>query len=215
MARAAPILAAALSVAGCGSKTDPGGGTETLSVLVECLFGASDRTAIEVDLRSAASNPIAGATVRLEDVDRGNEATAAMESPGSYRGSFGGYARTIRVELETPDGDTLYAQLEGPAPHVLTRPPDGAIVERGGFETLKITWDAAAPAEAAEVEAGDGQPVRVDGDPGEAELPLAPLLNGPQTLRVLRETTVELAGGLPGSRMRSRYETRAEFTLRP
>lgn len=214
MRRAALAALAALSV-GCGSKTDPGGGTDTLTALVEVRFSPADRTTIEVDLRSAANNPVVGATVTLDDVDRGNQASAVEESPGSYRGGFDGYARTVAIELSTPDGDRLNAQLEGPAPHVLTRPTDGAIVRRGDFDSLKVIWAAESDAEAAEVEAGDGEPVRRDGDPGEAELPLGPLLDGPQTLTVRRETTVDLAGGLPGSKMRSRYETRIQFTLEP
>ena len=68
-------------------------------------------------------------------------------------------------------------------------------------------------ADAVEVAAGGAEPVRVEGDPGQAELPLAPLLDGPQTLRVTRETSVELRGGLPGSRMRCRYEVDNSFTL--
>lgn len=196
----------------CGSKTDPGGGTQTLTALIE-VVASPERTLVEVDLR-AGMNPIATADVQIEDVDRGNQTTAEGDT-GSFRARFNGYARTVRVELSTPDGDRLYAQLEGPAPHVLTRPSEGVTVRRGDFETLKVTWDRDQPAEAVELEAGDGGPLRLEGDPGEAELPLGPLLNGPQTLTVRRETTVDLAGGIPGSTMRSRYEASATFTLTP
>lgn len=208
--RAAALIPLVALGAACGSATDPGSGTQTLTALVEIVAGP-ERTVVEVDLR-AGMNPIAVADVTLEDVNRGNE-TTAEGADGSFRADFPGYARTIRIELDTPDGDQLEAQLQGPAPHVITRPPTGATVRRGDFETLLVTWDADESADAVEVAAGDGAPVRLDGDPGEAELPLAPLLNGPQTLRVIRETSVELRGGIPGSRMRSRYEVDNSFTL--
>lgn len=210
--RALAIVVVGLLTAGCGSKTDPGGGTQTLTALVEVLASA-ERTLIEVDLRAGA-NPIATADVRLEDVDRGNVATAEGDT-GSFRASFNGYARTVRIELTTPDGDNLNAQLQGPAPHVITRPSTGVTVRRGGFESLKVTWDSDEDAEAVLIEAGDGAPLMLDGDPKEAEISLAPLLNGPQTVRIQRQTTVELAGGIPGSKMRSRYEVSSDFTLEP
>ena len=150
-----PVVRAALALftlgaIACGSKTNPGSGTQTLTVLVEVTRPAgqgADRTVVEVDLRSAGGNPIAAAEVRLEDVDRGGETMATNEAPGSFRGSFNGYARTIRLDLTTPDGDALDAQLEGPAPHVISRPPEGSMVSRGNFETLKVTWDATDAAE--------------------------------------------------------------------
>lgn len=202
--------AAALLLAACGGKTDPGTGTGTLTALVE-ISATPERTVVEVDL-SAGRNPIALAEVLLEDVDRGGTATAEPAAPGSFRAAFDGYARTIHIALTTPDGDALEAQLEGPAPHVITRPTDGARVRRAGFDTLLVQWDAAQAAEAVAVTAG-GPLVTLDHDPGEAELPLAPLLDGLQTLEVRRETSVSLDGGIPGSRMRSRYQVDISFTL--
>lgn len=201
---------AALLFIGCGAATDPGSGTQTLTALVEIL-GTAERTVIEVDLRAGA-NPIAGASIQLEDVNRGNS-TAATGENGSFRASFNGYARTIHIQIDTPDGDQLQAKLQGPAPHTITRPADGFTVLRGDFETLKVTWDAPEDAEGVELEAADGGPVTFDGDSGQAELPLAPLLSGTQSLTVRRETSVELAGGIPGSKMRSRYETQVQFVL--
>ncbi len=201
---------AAILLIGCGAQTDPGSGTQTLTALVEILATA-ERTVIEVDLRAGA-NPIANADVTLEDVNRGNSATATGEN-GSFRASFNGYARTVRIEINTPDGDELQAQLQGPAPHTITRPADGFTVLRGDFDSLKVTWDASEDAQGVELEAADGGPVFFDNDSGEAELPLGPLLNGSQDLAVRRQTSVKLAGGIPGSKMRSRYETQVRFTL--
>ena len=209
--RRATLVAALGLVAACGSKTDPGSGTQTLTARVE-ISASPERTVIEVAL-SAGRNPIAAADVRVEDVDRGGTTTAEAGAPGSFRASFNGYARTVRIELSTPDGGRLEAQLEGPAPHVITRPTEGARVRRAGFETLKVTWDADDDAQAVVLRGGDGDPVRLEGDPGEGELPLAPLLDGPQTLQVERETRVDLHGGIPGSQMRSRYAVDISFTL--
>lgn len=203
---AAPLL---LLVA-CGNGTDSGSGTETLFTTIE-VTGRPDDTKVEVEL-SARGNPVVGANVVFTDVDRELTVTAEGKNSGKYQANFSGYARTLRVKI-TSGEDTLEAQLRGPAPHVITRPPNDAIVRRADFEVLDVEWEADDPAESVEVIPEDGDKLELMQDDFEATLPLGPLKNGSQKLSVERETSVDLSGGTEGSRFRSRYKVDNRFTL--
>lgn len=194
----------------CGNGTDSGSGTGTLFTTIE-VTGRPDDTKIELEL-SARGNPVVGANVVFTDVDREQTVTAEGKNAGKYQANFNGYARTIRVQV-TSGEDNLEAQLRGPAPHVITRPPNDAIVRRAEFEVLDVEWDADDPADSVEVIPEDGDKLKLDQDNFEATLPLGPLKNGSQKLSVERETSVDLSGGTEGSRFRSRYKVDNRFTL--
>ena len=84
------------------------------------------------------------------------------------------------------------------------------------FDDLRSLLAKASPARAGDMLAGiaaASEEERVAARWALAELPLAPLLDGLQTLEVRRETSVSLDGGIPGSRMRSRYQVDISFTL--
>jgi hypothetical protein len=205
--RFAGLLAFAVS---CGGKTDPGGGSGSLFVLAE-ISGKPDSTSIEIEVK-AGGNEVIGANVVLEDVDRGKRATAEERSAGLYRAALEGYARTLSLKIVSGDDD-LEAQLEGPAPHVITRPENNAIVQRRDFDNLLIEWQAEGPAERVEIVPQGTDPIVLEGDPFEFRIPLGGLENGEHKISVTRETTVDLRGGSVGSRMRTRYTVDNRFTL--
>jgi hypothetical protein len=205
--RFAGLLAFAV---GCGGKTDPGGGSGTLFVLAE-ISGKPDSTSIEIEVK-ARGNPVVGANVVLEDVDRGKTATAEGRAAGLYRAAIEGYARTLSLRIVSGDDD-LDAQLEGPAPHTITRPGNDAIVRRKDFDTLLVQWEADEPADAVEIVPQGSDPISIDGDPFEFRIPLGGLESGEHKLSVTRETSVDLRGGDSGSRMRTRYTVDNRFTL--
>jgi hypothetical protein len=201
-------LAAAL--AACGGRTDPGSGTNTLFVLIE-VNGKPDSTSIEANIE-ARGNGVVGANVVFEDLDRRVMAVGEQRSAGSYRASIAGYARALSVRIVSAD-DELEAQLEGPAPHVITRPENDVIVDRKSFETLKIEWEADDRADRVEIIPQGAEKITLDGDPFEARIPLGGLENGSHDLEVIRENDVDLDGGTAGSRMRTRYTVDNRFTL--
>jgi hypothetical protein len=181
-----------------------------LFVLAE-VSGKPDSTSIEVEIK-ANGNPVVGANVFLEDADRGNTATAEGKSAGLYRASIEGYARTLSLRIVSGEDD-LEAQLEGPAPHTITYPLDDAAVQRKDFEFLLIQWLADEPAERVEIVVPGADKIELDGDPFEVRIPLGGLENGEHELTVTRETSVNLDGGVAGSRMRTRYTVDNRFTL--
>jgi hypothetical protein len=204
------LIALSLLGPGCADGTDPGDGSGTLVALVEAS-GRPDRTSVEVSLR-AGDSPVAGANVVFTDVEREREVTAEMKGAGEYRATFPGYARTLRVRIVEGD-DFLEGQLRGPAPHVITRPPNDAIVRRGQFTDLRVEWAADDPADRVEVDLDGLDRVELEGDPFTLDLPLAEVKDGEQDLSIRRETEVALEGGRPGSRMRARYEVDNRFTV--
>jgi hypothetical protein len=199
-----PVLAA------CGGGTDAGSGTGTLFATIE-VTGRPNDTKVELEL-SARGNPVIGANVVLTDVDRELPVTAEAKNAGRYDANFMGYARTIEVKIVAGE-DELEASLEGPAPHVITRPPNDAIVRRADYEVLTVEWEADDPADSVEVAPEDGDKVNLEEDDFETDIPLGPLKNGSQKISVERATSVDLSGGTAGSRFRSRYKVDNRFTL--
>lgn len=198
------------SQAACGSATDPGSGTKTLLALIEVqATGANSQ--VEVEL-TANGNPVIGANVAFTHQETGRQHTAESVSAGNYRVIIDGYARTLAVKI-TAGNDELKAQLQGPAKHSITRPSNDSRVRRGSFATLKVTWEAEEPAESVVLKANQAAPVTLNGDPFSAEIPLGELENGPVDLSIIRETTVNLAGGVTGSQMRTRYQVDNRFSL--
>lgn len=203
------IFAGLLAIA-CGPRTDPGDGSDSLFVLAE-IAGKPDSTSIEVEIK-AAGNPVIGANVVFEDLDRGKTATAEGQSAGLYRAAIEGYARILSIRI-VAGRDDLNAQLEGPAPHVITYSLNDAIVQRKDFDFLLVRWEAEDPADRVEVVPEGAETVELDGDPFEVRIPLGGFLNGEHKLEVTRETSVDLDGGTEGSRMRTRYTVDNRFTL--
>ncbi len=194
----------------CGSATDPGSGTKTLLALIDVQATAAN-SQVEIDL-TANNNPVIGANVAFTHQETGQQHTAESISAGNYRVIIDGYARTLAVKI-TAGNDELKAQLQGPAKHSITRPSNDSRVRRSSFATLKITWEAEEPAESVVLKANQAAPVTLNGDPFGAEIPLAELENGPVDLSIIRETTVNLAGGVTGSQMRTRYQVDNRFSL--
>lgn len=206
-----PIVALALaagSLVAC-STNDAGTGSGTLTTRFE-ITGSATSTAFEAQV-SLGGAPVSNANVFVRNVDTGETFTLTGSAGGLYRATARGYVRTVELRVTSGD-DHLEATLEGPSPHVVSRPPNDARVRRAGSTVLDVEWDADAPAELVEVSVG-ATTVTAEGDAFAAELPLAPLANGEHTLTVTRQTSIELAGGAPGSRMRSRYKVDNRFGL--
>jgi hypothetical protein len=207
----APLALVGLALAaGCSKRTDPGSGSGTLLAAIE-IAGSEAATSIDVAL-TLGGNPVAGANVVFTDADTNQVLTLEQSHAGSYRGTLSRYHRTLKVKITSGD-DTLAAELEGPSPHIITRPPNDSIVRRGSFTNLRVEWQAESHADRALVEAEGAAPIPLDNDPFEANVPLADLKDKEQKISVGRETSVDLAGGAKGSKMTSRYKVDNRFTL--
>jgi hypothetical protein len=196
-----------LALAGCSNA-----GSQTLLVIAE-VIASGDSTNVEVSVQLRDS-PVIGANVVVKEAETEKTTTLESRSPGIYRSIIAGYARELELSITSGDDD-LNAELEGPAPHQITRPPNDAIVRRGDFSVLRVEWAAEEDADLVEVEARGAAAFAVSGNEYEAEVPLASLTDGDQTISVTRERAVDLEGGIAGSRMRTRYKVDNRFTLEP
>lgn len=205
-----PSLALLAGLPAC-SATFPGSGTDTLYVEAT-TEGKPDGTTLKVEVKRAGLR-VEGANVYVEDVD-GAVAARSLEAKGDdrYEAKFPGYVRGMRMKI-TAGEDELEAGLEGPLPHLITNPASGAIVLRDG-EVLTVEWSADDTADRVQIKAEKLDEITIEGDPGEHALPLAGLEDGEQKVRVTRETSVSLAGGVEGSIWRARYEVDNRFTLK-
>lgn len=211
----AALLTLAPGIVACGA-TDTGGGSGTLFVTAEA-DGRPDSTRVRVTVQQRG-NPVVGANVVVIHVE--NDVSMNLEGVGTtnggsefrYEGTFNRYARTLALKI-TSGEDELNAQLQGPAPHVITRPPNDVIVRRKDFEFLDVQWEADGGADTTRVTVSDLEPMELVGDPFEVQIPLGGLRNGTHEVEVRRETQVPLAGGIEGSVMRARYTVDNRFTL--
>ena len=201
-----------LSAAAC-SETDSGEGSETLYVQVSARSQV-DSTQITASL-SQNGNDVVGANVVIRDVD--NDTSINLEGNSSsdgyvYTGILTGYARLLQLEIKSGDDD-LIAQLGGPNAHLITRPPNDAIVRRQSFDELTIEWDADDPADEVLVAIDQENPIILSEDRFRVDIPIGDIRNGAHSVSVERVNRVDLAGGTAGSRMEIRYRVDNRFTI--
>ena len=201
-------LLVVLLAAGC-SQSSPGFGTGTLFVNAT-VEGKPESTLVNAEVKLRGTD-LTGANVVVKNVETG--ATTNLEARrGGYRAQLSGYVRTIHLSITSGD-DQLEAQLAGPSAHVITRPPNNAIVRRGDGDVLGVEWEADGPAEAVVLDLRGIDPIRLDRDLMSHDVPLGGLDNGDQTIEVRRENRIELAGGTEGSQMTIAYTVDNRFTL--
>jgi len=213
--RSSWIAAALVLLAACSNSTgpavsrnNPGTGSSTLKVTAD-IDAKDDPTVIggfttdySVSLRSGAGAPVSGATVTIS-----NPTLGTITLPETATGS-GDYLLTGNT---FPGGDftlnlTLGADnvhdvvLGGPSVHSITAPAKNATVPAN--QPLTVRWTVPSQATSAEVETRDFGPVTL---PDTGAYVIAGANNPPnasQRIRVFRFNEVDIAGGLPGSRLR-------------
>jgi len=194
-------------------QTSSGSGSETLYTICE-VDARADNTQLSVSLKNRG-NSVIGANVLV--IDRTTERNLNLEGGERgdgyrYEGVFSGYAQIIQLKI-TSGEDELEAQLVGPSPHEITRPPNDAIVRRGSFDSLTVNWDADDAADKVIIRVNEENPLILDDDEFTADFPISDLQNGAHSIGVERENSVELSGGAAGSVMRIRYKVDNRFTI--
>jgi len=207
------LLCGLVIYAAACSETDAGEGSETLYVVVSARSQV-DSTQMTATL-SKQGNDVVGANVVVRDVE--NNTSINLEGGASsdgyiYSGVLTGYARVIQLEIKSGDDD-LVAQLGGPSAHVITRPPNDAIVRRQSFDELTIEWDAVDPADEVRVAIDQENPLILEEDRFRTDIPIGDIRNGAHTVSVERYNRVDLAGGTAGSRLEIRYRVDNRFTI--
>lgn len=215
----AAIAAAAIACGGddgtgpAVSRNNPGTGSGTM--LVRAEIEASNvpggySTEYFVSLRDGLGNRISGATVTVYNPTLG---TLTLQETGVGSGEY------FNVKLSFPSGDFRLevvrgidnvkgVVLGGPAVHSVSAPVAGSVATAG--QPMTVRWSVPTRAKAAEVETSDFGPVALP-DTGAYTIAGANnLANSSQEVRVSRYNEVEIAGGLPGSRLRVTVESEVE-----
>lgn len=209
------IGAALVGAAGCGdstgpatSRNNPGTGSSTLTVTAD-IDANDDPTIIggfstdyDVSVRVGAGTPVSGATVTIKNPSLGT-LTLPETAPGS-----GDYLLTgntfpsgdFELNVVKATDNVRGVVLGGPGVHNITAPVKNATVPAN--QSLTVRWTVPSKAKSAEVETRDFGPVTLP-DTGAYQIagtsnPARP----DQRIRVFRFNEVDIAGGLPGSRLR-------------
>jgi len=159
-------------------------------------------TDFSVSLRDGLNGPVSAATVTITNSSLGTitlPETAAGSGDYFLTGNtFPGGDFTLNV---TRGADNVHnVVLGGPGVHSITAPAKNATVPAN--QSLTVRWTVPSQAKAAEVETRDFGPATL---PDTGAYVIAGADNPPnasQRIRVFRFNEVDVAGGLPGSRLR-------------
>lgn len=207
------VLAAACVVAAaCGgdatgpavNRNDPGTGTGTLRVIAD-IDGNDDAagftTEFSVSLRDAVGAAVSGATVTVRNATLGTVTLAETGTgTGDYfaqRSSFA--AGDYRLDVIRGADSVQNVAVGGIATHGILEPAAHDTVPAG--EPLLVRWSVPTEAVRADLESRD---YVVEGipDSGSHTIPETfVVVRSDERIRVRRFNEVEIAGGLPGSRL--------------
>ena len=202
---AAAVIACGESTAPVIERNDPGTGTLTLKVTAD--IDANDVvggfiTDFDVTVEDGAGDPVSGATVTIKNSDLGTitllETAVGSGDYTATRNSFpdGDFELDVIRDTDRVEG----VILGGPGVHTITSPAANDTVV--ALQAVTVTWTTPRQARSAELETrAYGSPV-LPGT-GAAVIPGAQNEARPdQRIRVFRFNQVEIAGGLPGSRLK-------------
>ncbi|MEO7713381.1 MAG: hypothetical protein ABIV10_10740 [Gemmatimonadaceae bacterium] len=159
-------------------------------------------TDYSVSLRDGLANRISGATVTISNASLGTLTLVETgASSGDYASTRVGFpAGDFRLDVTRGADNVRNVNLGGPGVHTISAPVNGSVATAG--QPLVVTWSVPSKAKAAELETRDFGPI-VIADLGTYTIAGANNpANGSQRIRVRRYNEVDIAGGLPGSRLR-------------
>ncbi len=196
------------STAPAVTRNDPGTGSATLKVTAD-IDANDDPTVIggfstdySVSLRDGLGNKVSGATVTITNPSLG---TITLPETGTGSGdylltgnTFPSGDFTLNVVKGTDNVKNVV--LGGPGVHNITKPLANDTVL--STQPLAVRWAFPSQAQSAEVETRDFGPIALP-DTGAYNVPTASNPARPdQRIRVFRFNEVNIAGGLPSSRLR-------------
>lgn len=195
------------------SRNNPGTGTQTLSVTADIdatNVPGGMSTDYTVTVRDGLGNPVSGATVTISNPSLGT-LTLAETAAGSgtyYNTKLDFPAGDFRLDLVRGTDNVHGVILGGPDVHTITSPVAGSVATSG--QPLTVKWTVPTRAKAATLETKDFGPLAL---PDTGIYVIAGANNPPnnsQRVRVSRYNEVDIAGALPGSRLRVTVENTVE-----
>ena len=187
------------------SRNNPGTGTGTLRVTADIDASSVPggmNTDFAVSLRDGLGNKVAGATVNISNPSLG---TITLTESGASSGDY------FNTRLSFPSGDfkltvvrgTDNAQgvvLGGPDVHSMIAPVAGSVATAG--QPMTVRWSVPSRAKSAILETRDFGPLALPDTGAYVIAGANNPANSSQRVRLSRYNEVDIAGGLPGSRLR-------------
>lgn len=207
----ASLCAGALWLAGCGSAATSNPGTGSATLLVDANVSAENRVvnaanATDFDTRfsvrlSKGGAALHGATVQIESDLGAVVLVENNQTSGRYEGGQTGYAGTYALSAILGADRVEGAALTGPPVHSFSAPLLGAQAIYG--QPLEVKWSPGG-ADAASLDTRELDSIAVP-DTGAYTVPPGglkkadPGKTAEESVRVVRSSTLALAGGVPGS----------------
>lgn len=196
------------------SRNNPGTGTGTLRVTADIDASSVPggmSTEFTVSLRDGLGNKVSGATVNVSNPSLG---TVTLTETGAGSGDY------FNTRLSFPSGDfkltvvrgTDNAQgvvLGGPGVHSMSAPVAGSVATAG--QPMSVRWSVPSRAKSAILETRDFGPLALPDTGAYVIAGANNPVNSSQRVRLSRYNEVDVAGGLPGSRLR----VKVEHTIEP
>ncbi len=209
--RLAPWLTATtfLLAPGCGgSSTSPGSGTQTLFVDAQVNF-AGGNGALRVQVERA-SRPVTDAVVAVTSNLGG--ATLSGNSEGIYTGTAAGWGDHYTLAVSSGP-DHLQGTIEAPPPAPILAPdPTVAFDPHAAANGLVVLRWGGERADTVQLHSKDFEwgPMA---DPGQLSVAASIFVDTSQDVRVARENSTVLAGGILGSRLSADISTTTELLV--
>jgi len=202
-------LATLAYLAGCGGdSTSAGSGTGTLFVDAQ-ISEDNGNASFRVQVRRNNS-AVLDAVVKLDA--GGGSATLTASGEGSYRGSMAGWADHYTLSVSS-GADHLSGSIEAPRPAPIVAPDPTVAFDphkaAGGLVDLR--WSGAT-ADTVEVHSHDFEwgPMA---DPGQLSVAGSIFTDTSQEVRVSRENSTPLAGGVIGSTLAADISTTTDLLV--
>jgi hypothetical protein len=209
MTRRLATLATLAYLAGCGgSATSAGSGTGTL--FVDAQISEQDGNAsFRVQVRQNNAG-VLDAVVKLDG--GGGSATLTTNGDGFYRGSAPGWDDHYTLSVSS-GADHLNGSIEAPRPAPIVAPDPTVAFDphkaAGGLVELRWSGTLADTAEVHSHEF-DWGPMA---DPGRLTIAASIFADTSQEVRVTRETSTPLAGGVTGSTLTADISTTTDLLV--
>lgn len=204
------LAAAALCLAACGGSSSlatdrnrAGSGRSALLIsgdVTASLTSSGPVTSFRVDLADGLGNVVAGATVNIATSDLGVvQLVEAIPGSGRYLNSktsfpTGDFALSISRGSDSVQG----VVVGNPGAHTINAPLKSAVVPAN--QPLQISWTTPLTAKSVTIETRDYSAMAPD--TGSYTIPASGNpARTPQRLNVSRVNEVDIAAGLPGSRL--------------
>ncbi len=197
-----------LAACGGGSATDPGGGTGTLLVFAT-VQNEGTGASLSVDVHRGG-NRVTDATVTF---DSGSGAVPlTFGADDRYHGVSAGWSDRYRLSV-VAGADNVSGSIAAPAPATIVSPDPSVAFDphlaAGGV--VRVSWSGDA-ADTVEVDVKDFH-WGPNPDTGGVDVPATSFHDTAEEVRIQRVNSTALAGGVAGSTLSARHETRTDLAI--